>query len=73
MKLCKDCKHAKRNWLHGWEYAKCRRHAPEADPVTGKLVRRETYCSNQRAFGNLCGPDAVFFVSKNPPKGELLP
>lgn len=53
MKLCKDCKHNRRSWLFGQEFAKC---AAIIDPSTGKP---KWYCSTERTpyFDNLslCG------------------
>lgn len=68
MKICKDCQHAKRHWLFGWDFAKCR--APQllkAHPVTGVTEADPSYCVNQRKFDYeplMCGPNAKFFEPK---------
>lgn len=42
MKLCKDCKHNRRDWLFGQMFAKC---GAIVNPVNGKPV---WYCETER-------------------------
>lgn len=66
-KFCKDCKHGKRDWLFGWQFAKCRvRVISNVDLVSGKntVMYDETYCENQRKYNTGCGPQANKFEPK---------
>jgi hypothetical protein len=64
MKLCKDCKHSKRDFTFGWQFGKCMREPPAVDPVDGKQKKTGLYCSTQREFPHLCGPEAKYFEQK---------
>lgn len=68
IKVCKDCKHSKRDWLFGWQFAKCRAYPiSDVDLVTGKktTVYEQTYCDNQRKnYTFNCGPQAKHFEPK---------
>lgn len=50
MKICKECKYAKRDLLLGWSFSEC--HHPEnrtIDLITGKgCFKSYKYCSTQR-------------------------
>ena len=70
MKLCKDCRHARRDWLvalqakllgeGSFACAECLHPSlGEVDSVTG--VRSRTYCSMARTNGMFCGHDARLF------------
>ena len=64
LKLCKECKHSKRDWVLGWEYAKCgAAQASGIDLVAGKTLYT-SYCSVQRNHSSCCGKDAKFFEEK---------
>lgn len=74
MKLCKDCKWAKRDWVFfwspqaQWKFAKCtRKTKTEASPVDGEPSTVEPYCAIERLgmeqWGD-CGASAQFFESK---------
>jgi len=68
IKFCKDCKHGKRDWLFGWQFAKCRAYPiSDVDFVSGKktTVYEKTYCEVQRKFERLCGRSAKLFEPKN--------
>lgn len=62
LKLCKDCKHCRRDPLLGYEYAKCR---AIADPVSGKP---RWYCSTERDAmfdaNNRCGSQGKLWERK---------
>ncbi len=71
LKFCKDCKHGKhgkRDWLFGWQFAKCKAHVvSNVDLVSGisKPVYLETYCEVQRRYeGNNCGAGGRLFEPK---------
>lgn len=70
LKFCKDCKHSKRDFFFGWQFAKC--GAPSIskfDLITGKPLY-SSYCEVQRKFkGDCCGPEGTKFVQKE--KGWL--
>ena len=64
IRLCKDCRWSRRDWLLGWEFAKCR--APEnaiVDAVTGKTRYKTQYCSVIREFGG-CSENGAWFKAK---------
>lgn len=64
-KLCKDCRHGKRDWLFGWEFAKCRApQTAEMNLVDGHAEPR--YCENQRKFDlpSTCGAAGKFYEPK---------
>ena len=69
MKLCKDCNWVKRDWMFGWEFAKCKNpksYTFSADLVSGG--EHHGYCSIERAnYGTLnnCGPEGKYFEPKN--------
>jgi len=65
IKFCKDCKHSKRDWFWGWQFAKCRvRVISNVDLVSGKktVMYDEAYCENQRKYS--CGINAKLFEPK---------
>lgn len=70
MKLCKDCKFYKRDFLTWYtgRFAKCtRKDAVKPNLVTGHGVCDDvvnTYCSIERDFCGLCGPSGKFFESR---------
>lgn len=68
LKFCKDCKHGKRDWLFGWQFAKCKAHViSNIDLVSGttKPIYLETYCDVQRKYeGDYCGVEARLFEPK---------
>jgi hypothetical protein len=67
IKFCKDCKHGKRDWLYGWQFAKCKAFPiSDVDLVSGKktTVYEETFCENQRRVSFRCGPHAKLFEEK---------
>lgn len=81
-KLCRDCVHAERNWFGRIKRdPKCRRTRPVmfTDRVTGEPVLRDRHrCAFERMsltwsgpYG--CGPEARFFVPRNPPSGREPP
>lgn len=66
-KFCKDCKHGKRDWLFGWQFAKCKAYViSDVNLVSGKQTKvyEETYCENQRKYEFGCGPKAKRFEPK---------
>lgn len=70
-KICRNCKHSRRDWFFGWAHAKCK--APQwADTsvVTGKVVYPTIYCENQRIFteDRYCGPSGQWYE----PKGKMI-
>lgn len=76
MKLCKDCKNVRTDYKWGlshnkWDFAKCGRIRETKDaeihPVSGRLLTPQSgmrYCTNERKFDNLCGPDAKYWEEK---------
>ena len=63
MKLCKDCKYAKRKlpFPLNWQMAKCYR--PQLISATdGKIT--PSWANNERMFEHLCGKDAKYFEPK---------
>lgn len=66
MKLCKDCKHARRSildkLLFGWEFAKCAA-CPDFGGDSYVDGRGGLYCSSARSSGR-CGPDAKLFEER---------
>lgn len=76
MKLCKDCRFFKRDWL--WlPFSKCtRNNVIVINAITGKksIDEETTFCDGERdmagrypnlvACGNKCGPDAAFWKRK---------
>ena len=71
IKLCRNCKHAKRDWFdvifHNYQFAKCRmepRKKIGPDIVTGKASEPNFYyCDTSRKHGN-CGVSAKNFEAK---------
>jgi hypothetical protein len=68
--LCRDCKHARRNWIHWpgvrqWRYALCTQliiRQPTVDIVSGEIEPVEyAYCVSSRGIGQECGPDGKLF------------
>lgn len=73
IKLCKNCKHEKRDPLsyfpligHNFRtYSKCAHpEYSEVDFVTGGKEGM-SYCSTMRSFSKYCGKEAKFFEEKN--------
>lgn len=64
MKLCKDCKHARRRWIFfisSWEYARCAHHENQ-DPVTGD---GDNFCKLARHREDNCGKSGKYFEAKS--------
>lgn len=74
MKLCKDCKHARRNigdWIASpfrpWRYAKCMASAcierDALSPLDGRNHQKVTiwYCFMERDPTGKCGPDGTLW------------
>lgn len=73
MNICKNCRFAKISpltWMLGpfsYKYAKCSRSDEfDIDVVTGKVEKtsRRNYCSSERRFRHLCGPEGTFYQDK---------
>lgn len=66
---CTQCKHAKRHWLFGWQFASC--EAPQnktTNLVTGLQVYRfSKYCDVQRSAGDVgdCATVGRWFEQKD--------
>lgn len=62
---CKDCKHSKRDWLFGYQFAKCCAHPRTSaeDAVKGKTGF--FYCETMREFD--CGISGRDFEPKPRP------
>lgn len=69
IKLCKNCKHANRDWLLGYRYAKCMVAPKNPTPImltTGMGINREFfYCETERTFD--CGLIGRHFEPKPRP------
>lgn len=69
MKLCKDCKFFRMDWgspISG-RFAKCTRHSviiPNLVTGRGEIDKKWQYCSIERDFERLCGPEARYFETK---------
>lgn len=75
MKLCKDCKYYKFDWMSPFsgQYAKCLKEMTsetktEVNYVTGKVtvipIGKIGYCSVNRKYDHCCGNDATWFEAK---------
>lgn len=61
IKLCKDCKHAKKTMAFTYQFAKCT--ASVKDYSTGE----GWYCATERqSFAGACGPNAKKFEQRKP-------
>ena len=68
-KLCKNCKHIRRNWITylfvGDEFSKCGRPV-NPDLVSGK-TELKNYCSIERKYWysiDACGPEGKYFEER---------
>ena len=70
MRLCKDCKFAKRPFLAiSYEFARCTHPSAfkhgKTDPVTGKTRNDNSWhCSTERKEFGICKPEGINFVAK---------
>lgn len=62
MRLCRDCKHAKRHWLFGWGMATCTSSfAKDTNRQTGKTGQLS--CEVMRCVGD-CGKDGSLWKTR---------
>jgi hypothetical protein len=62
IKLCKDCKHAKKSLLFGYEFARC------TVSIKNRATGEGWYCRVEREFpSNVCGPSGKAFEPKPRP------
>lgn len=64
-KLCKDCKHFKRDWILFFDrsFDKCLRKMEKRSPITGKA--KPSFADIQRDHFFLCGPEGKYWEAKS--------
>jgi hypothetical protein len=71
VKLCKNCKHFRRDNILWWQldFAKCKAPQNEKkDLISGKITYRVKYCESQRSVSDdpfSCSASGQWFEAKN--------